>query len=60
MADSREMGKCDECGRVKPIDYFTYPGGSIAQLCKRCADDAGFDFDTRELKELPHAGGYWD
>jgi hypothetical protein len=44
--------KCDECHKFKEGDVFTYPGGSIAQLCIRCAQDCGFDLETRELIDI--------
>lgn len=37
------MGKCEECHKTKPdVDYYQYPGGEIAQLCRQCANDCGF------------------
>ena len=50
--EENSMDKCDECQKNKEVDYYSYPGGSLAQLCARCADDCGFDLATRELQDL--------
>lgn len=48
--------RCDECGRMRNgVDRFAYPGGSLADLCPRCADDCGFDPVTRELRDTNYS-----
>lgn len=45
MAHWHGLGKCESCGRIKAVRFFSLVSGSISRNCIRCSAMAGYSKD---------------